>query len=76
MKLNNPKIWAVIVPVITALGGYFGYKPIQELQSPPEVNIEVAIPAQPVQKYTPKDWSDAIERADKRAMDAHKDSYH
>ena len=78
MKLNNPKVWAVIVPIVTALGGYFGYQPIQDLQSVPEVNIEVTTPdtAHAHPKYTPKDWQDAIERADKRSMDAHKERLH
>ena len=44
MKLDKNKIIAIVTPIITLAAGYFGYQPIQELTSQPDVNIEVITP--------------------------------
>ena len=82
-KLNSAKLWQTISgALITAVASYFGYEQMQQSQMSHDVDIEVVVPAYvPVEKHThpqyaSKDWTDAIERADKRAIAAHKDKFH
>ena len=75
MKLTKPQIAAIITPIITLIAGYIGYEPIQELRSTPEVKVEVNVPA-PKQQHTHKDWTDAIEKANKRMIFEHRSNFH
>ena len=83
--LTSPKFIHSLIALILGAFGFTAGTEVKERFIAPEVNIKVAVPEQkshnhphshPVQKYTPKDWTDAIERADKRAMDKHKEAFH
>jgi len=74
-KLNSAKLWQSISgALITAVASYFGYTEIQSREASHDVEVTVEVPA-PV-KHTHKDWTDAYERADQRAMDKHRDALH
>ena len=72
--LKNPKVLA-LVPVATALLGYFGYTPIQELTAPPSVDIDVHVPEQDQHTHpthSHKNWEPEIDNS----LQKHIEEYH
>jgi hypothetical protein len=75
IKLNHPKLIAIIAPIVTLLAGYFGYTPVQELRGGHDVIVEVNVPKHEDQ-HAHTDWLPVIKAELVKARTNHERIHH